>query len=141
MPPTRLTADDLLKPQGDLNVDWFLPDDHSAVRAFLDNQLSTGYSYADPTKPEATQNDVARAYAYWKGFAALAGNMAAKPAIATVSESNDTTSRTFSADQLRFFADMATSWKEILDVLVPATIDVAEHTPSMSIRQRTRLFG
>lgn len=138
MASTTLTADDLLTSKGELELDWFSPLDLSAVSARLNEWLAEGFRRSDATQSQQVRDDTARAFAYFNAYNNIAKTIARKPKVFTVSEQNDTTSRTYTIEDAEFFKGYADSWWDVFLSLVPVAVESNEPQPSVSVKHRNR---
>ena len=135
----ELTADDLLAINGgELEIDWFAPLTESAAVARLNEWMAAGYAKAGTgiTEQQA-RDDLARANGYYEAYKQIASALARKPSVMTVTEGNDTTSRTYTSQEIEHFKEMRDSWKEVLDAITPVIV-VSDFTPTMSVPNRIR---
>lgn len=136
MPETPLTADDLLAPKGELESDWFAPLEPSAVSARLNEWLNAGALKAPTDYTQQQRNDVASAWAHYNAYKHISSALARKPSMLTVTEQNDTTSRTYTAQEIQHFVDLRDSWYSVFLALVPSAEVAVEHPSSLSVRAR-----
>ena len=131
-----IAAADLLAPNGELEVDWFAPLDSAAVTARLTAWIADGYTKQPSSADQQVKDDTAKAWGYYSAYKHIASALARKPSVLTVVEQNDTTSRTYTRDEIQHFTDMSQSWYSVVIALTPV-IDTSDFTPSKSVRHRT----
>lgn len=133
MPP--LSSVDLLAPEGDLEVSWFLPLDSVEVNRRIEGWLTQGYKHTDGASAEALRDDVAKSFAYYKAYEHIATSLARRPNTVTFNESG---AKTHSSEDPKYFLDLSRSWYDVFASLAPVAAPASDFTPSASVKHRIR---
>lgn len=129
-----LDATDLLDPIGDVAPAMFPDDDSGALEDRLNEYLSRGYTHAaDWTAVPATADGIAREWAYYLAFTAVAARLAAQPSTASLTGLG---SVGVSVGQITFFQQRAAIALERYNSMITAGEEVT--TVPVSAHMKTR---